>query len=179
MRRFDYSRLGVFALCMLFFVLGALSFFDGSVEGRGPSPIVGSGNAGRIAKFVTVDTIENSVIRENNGNVGVNATHPSIRFLVHDGRLGVNVTTDGNLGGLIANQNGGGPIASFRRNVNNVEMIIENDGSVGIGTDTPTEKLTVDGTIESTLGGVKFPDGTLQSTAFESSRFSSGFALIS
>jgi hypothetical protein len=38
-------------------------------------------------------------------------------------------------------------------------------GLVGIGTDNPTSKLTVQGMIETTLGGFKFPDGTLQTTA--------------
>ncbi len=41
-------------------------------------------------------------------------------------------------------------------------------GNVGIGTTTPTSPLTVRGTIESTLGGFKFPDGTIISTAFSS-----------
>lgn len=36
---------------------------------------------------------------------------------------------------------------------------------VGIGTAFPSEKLTVVGTIESTSGGIKFPDGTVQETA--------------
>ena len=39
------------------------------------------------------------------------------------------------------------------------------NGNVGIGTVSPTQKLTVNGTIESTLGGIKFPDGTVQATA--------------
>ena len=38
-------------------------------------------------------------------------------------------------------------------------------GKVGIGTDTPASPLTVQGMIETTLGGYKFPDGTVQSTA--------------
>src|SRR5215813_1703376 len=38
-------------------------------------------------------------------------------------------------------------------------------GKVGIGTSTPTSPLTVQGMIETTLGGLKFPDGTVQSTA--------------
>ena len=38
-------------------------------------------------------------------------------------------------------------------------------GNVGIGTDTPTSRFTVAGIIETTLGGVKFPDGTIQATA--------------
>lgn len=38
-------------------------------------------------------------------------------------------------------------------------------GAVGIGTLTPDELLTVAGVIQSTDGGFKFPDGTLQITA--------------
>lgn len=39
------------------------------------------------------------------------------------------------------------------------------DWNVGIGTKTPSEKLSVAGKIESMLGGFKFPDGTVQQTA--------------
>jgi len=39
-------------------------------------------------------------------------------------------------------------------------------GKVGIGTTAPTSKLTVAGAIETTVGGLKFPDGTVQTTAF-------------
>ncbi|RAP36134.1 hypothetical protein DID80_05580, partial [Candidatus Marinamargulisbacteria bacterium SCGC AAA071-K20] len=38
-------------------------------------------------------------------------------------------------------------------------------GNVGIGTTSPGQKLTVAGTIESTSGGIKFPDSTVQTTA--------------
>jgi len=38
-------------------------------------------------------------------------------------------------------------------------------GNVGVGTITPGQKLTVAGTIESTTGGIKFPDGSVQVTA--------------
>src|SRR5215813_3326802 len=38
-------------------------------------------------------------------------------------------------------------------------------GNVGIGIETPTSPLTVQGMIETTLGGLKFPDGTIQTTA--------------
>ena len=38
-------------------------------------------------------------------------------------------------------------------------------GKIGIGTTTPTSPLTVQGMIETTMGGLKFPDGTIQSTA--------------
>ena len=38
-------------------------------------------------------------------------------------------------------------------------------GKVGIGTTTPTSQLTVQGMIEITLGGLKFPDGIVQTTS--------------
>ena len=44
-------------------------------------------------------------------------------------------------------------------------IITQAGNNIGIGTDSPTSKLTVQGMIETTLGGYKFPDGTVQTTA--------------
>ncbi|MEW6210102.1 MAG: hypothetical protein AB1631_17175 [Acidobacteriota bacterium] len=38
-------------------------------------------------------------------------------------------------------------------------------GKVGIGTTSPTSLLTIEGMIETRLGGIKFPDGSVQTTA--------------
>ncbi len=43
-------------------------------------------------------------------------------------------------------------------------LIIQN-GNVGIGTVSPSQKLSVNGIIQSMSGGIKFPDGTVQTTA--------------
>ena len=43
--------------------------------------------------------------------------------------------------------------------------VVYNDGNVGVGTSNPGELLTVVGTIEVTSGGLRFPDGTLQTSA--------------
>ncbi len=44
-------------------------------------------------------------------------------------------------------------------------LIQSGTGNVGIGLDNPSERLSVGGIIETTTGGVRFPDGTLQTTA--------------
>ncbi len=44
-------------------------------------------------------------------------------------------------------------------------LTIDSSGNVGIGTASPASLLTVAGVMESTSGGVKFPDGTTQTTA--------------
>src|SRR5262249_40032251 len=47
----------------------------------------------------------------------------------------------------------------------NSSMFEDKLGKVGIGTTTPTSLLTVQGMIETTMGGYKFPDGSVQTTA--------------
>jgi hypothetical protein len=60
---------------------------------------------------------------------------------------------------------------------NNISrMTILNSGNVGIGTTLPGSPLTVNGTIESKTGGIKFPDGTVQTSAATPT---SSFTLIS
>ena len=48
---------------------------------------------------------------------------------------------------------------------NGTRVVIDSNGRVGIGTIEPSETLTVGGVIETTTGGVRFPDGTLQTSA--------------
>jgi len=53
-------------------------------------------------------------------------------------------------------------------NLGSGQLYKDSSGNVGVGTSSPGQKLTVVGTIESTSGGVKFPDGTTQATAASS-----------
>jgi len=47
--------------------------------------------------------------------------------------------------------------------VNGSDIYNNNSGNVGVGTTSPGQKLSVAGTIESTSGGIKFPDGNILS----------------
>jgi hypothetical protein len=58
------------------------------------------------------------------------------------------------------------------------KMRITNSGRVGIGTNSPTNALTVAGTVESLVGGFKFPNGTTQSTAFNPSVIGGGLTSV-
>lgn len=44
-------------------------------------------------------------------------------------------------------------------------MTLDGNGNVGIGATSPGQKLSVNGVIESTSGGIKFPDATTQTSA--------------
>jgi len=59
------------------------------------------------------------------------------------------------------------------------QLVLAN-GNVGVGTRSPGQKLSVNGTIQSTTGGVMFPDGTTQSTAAAPGLTScpSGFTMV-
>src|SRR5262245_3656313 len=57
--------------------------------------------------------------------------------------------------------------------IGNSTIFEDKFGLVGIGTDSPTSKLTVMGLIETQgPGGIKFPDGTIQTTSAANAMFS-------
>ena len=66
-------------------------------------------------------------------------------------------------GGTAANNNLS--LESTTNTTKGFVLLQPNGGNVGIGTATPGERLTVAGIIESTTGGIKFPDGTIQVTS--------------
>jgi hypothetical protein len=131
-----------------------LSFsLNGYEASRLPSPAAASG------------TPAVSAISELNGKVGIGTSTPGQKlsvagtiesqsggFKFPDGT--VQATAGGGSGSSVPS-----PWAVFGPAINYLS------GNVGIGIAAPAQKLSVAGAIESTSGGFKFPDGTVQTTA--------------
>ena len=114
----------------------------------------------------------------DNGNVGIGTTSPNFQLSLGAGLSHTKIAlyetgaTNHYGMGIVAGQfsfhlNGSGARYAFydSDDLTNELLTIKGSGNVGIGTTSPSEKLTVVGTIESTSGGIKFPDGTTQTTA--------------
>src|SRR5262245_46729603 len=82
-------------------------------------------------------------------------------------------TAKSQTGTAAQNNNTLGRIAKFNEKgfIGDANITEDGSGKIGIGTTTPTSPLTVQGMVEMTLGGYKFPDGTVQTGAGVSSIF--------
>lgn len=118
-------------------------------------------------------TTSSTAIYYNTGNVGIGTTNPGTY-----GKLEIKQTADTNIGGISIGNSAYARIMRLWIDASNnsyvesgsggVGNLILNSGTgkVGIATTTPAYPLTVAGTIYSSTGGVRFPDGTTQTTAF-------------
>jgi len=107
-------------------------------------------------------TIVGDNIYREQGNVGIgtsspvtllhlSAATPKLKFTDTEG--GNDWDIENEVGGLTFDLGGGEKVR------------FHSDGNVGIGMTAPGEKLSVAGTIQSTSGGFRFPDGSVQTTA--------------
>ncbi|AHZ84675.1 hypothetical protein Bb109J_c1985 [Bdellovibrio bacteriovorus] len=112
----------------------------------------------------------------NTGLVGINTAAPLQKLHVENGNMVItgtapayqlkeNDTTDQNWQMGINNGNLRFATQNDALNSSSDKVVISQTGNVGIGAAAPTAKLEVAGTIHSTSGGIKFPDGSVQTTA--------------
>jgi len=129
-------------------------------------------------QFYTINTprmglgTQNPLVRLHVGTGTVAAVTSGATVLVEDG-VATSMVMKSTSGGemfFYQDQNNGTfgtasthPLGIRTNNLNRIW--IESAGNVGIGTQFPGQKLTVAGTIESTSGGFRFPDGTVQTSA--------------
>lgn len=127
-----------------------------------------AGTAGRLAKFTTAAEVGDSVITEQNGNIGIGTTTPGTEFhLKGTGEVALRIEGDANSSAAQLETS----IAGVRRwtfgstgnnhptpnafyfyqdtnrsnsGISQTRMLINEDGNVGIGTTTPTARLHVE-----------------------------------
>lgn len=128
------------------------------------NPVTGTGTANYLPKFTGASSIDNSVIYESNGNIGIGTTTPEnsesweqvldVRGIAHAKSI---VTTTNVHTGVWSHNSGfyGAPAGGIIGTKSNhplslitngaFKVIISNIGNVGIGTTTPSQKLHVIG----------------------------------
>ncbi|MDX6711940.1 MAG: hypothetical protein QOH96_2956, partial [Blastocatellia bacterium] len=148
----------------------------------GASANVGAGNLANANAFgakAFVSTSNSIVLGSINGvngalsntNVGIGTSSPAARLHVVGTSWFQGDTTplpaSAGKGVIIGFSGEQGYISGFDYGTFTPRNLLLNlgGGNVGIGTSTPNSRLTVAGLIETTTGGVKFPDGSIQTTA--------------
>lgn len=105
------------------------------------------------------------------GQLVVSGTGIASSNNIYNGNSNVNIATaNGNVtiaavGNATMTISGSGANVTGTFRSTGATVLAASSGNVGIGNVSPGQKLTVAGTVESTSGGFKFPDGTTQNTA--------------
>jgi len=159
--------------------IGLVFKVDGGNEDRGKGAIVyertSTWNRGDLhilqdanGNYDLPDVADAAVTVKNNGNVGVGTRTPaaklSVNGLARIESLAWPAVGTGMELGYSSGQHKG-YVQVYDRDTDTWGDLFLGNGNVGIGNAYPAEKLQVNGVIYSMSGGLKFPDGTVQTTA--------------
>jgi type II secretory pathway pseudopilin PulG len=139
---------------------------------------ISGGQTNYVPLWTSANTQTTSTIYQSSGNVGIGTTNPgattnftALNINGIDGseiRLLKDNTYAGRLSSTLTETRltavASGSVMTFFTSSTEY-MRITGTGNVGVGTTTPSQRLSVAGTIESTSGGFKFPDATTQTSA--------------
>lgn len=126
------------------------------------------------AGAVTAQTSGDNFVVEGNGETGISILTPD----ANTGRIDFGSPSEDDYARIIGSYNAGSPTLTLRTvNGGASQMVLDNDGNVGIGTTTPSEKLEVVGTISGSNITIK-NGSSPNSQAGEGRMFVSGGALF-
>ncbi len=130
---------------------------DKTKEQAKASAAAPTGTVGRIAKFTSATDLGDSVMIEQNGNIGIGTQTPDRQLTVQSNSGAyLNVKAGNGAHEVLLGADANGGIVStmtnhdlqLRAGGNSTKMIIKADGKVGIGSTAPNAKLNVHNTTE-------------------------------
>jgi hypothetical protein len=133
--------------------------------------VVSSGTNGQTLRNDGSNWVANSVLYNDGTKIGIGVVNPTHKLTIAGTDQTLRLIGPGAWGSTARLNFGDENFVSISEDIDDNLLIHSRlrtaitGGNVGIGTTNPGHLLTVAGTIQSSLGGVMFPDNTIQTTA--------------